>query len=262
MPGAARPMDARATPGIWATVTSVRGEANVEPTDGRTGPERTGRPGRSGTAKRMNSSVGAAPPAGQVRPIDFTCISIHQWMRVALWAPRSRPRGAAPTVPRSWPGHRRVVMLGRARSGSRGVKARGLTMSSRGREAARGRSRRESGIEGPAAGPARDPRSRGGRESIESFVVVFLAFLLWSLEAEGFVIPTGSMAPTLMGRHKEIACPECGYVYTVNADREVEPDRTGRGTGPADRAGGPARIAGSSRRSPTRRASRATASTS
>lgn len=105
-------------------------------------------------------------------------------------------------------------------------------MSSRGREAARGRSRRESGIDGQAAGPARDPQSRGGRESVESFVVVLLGFLLWSIEAEGFVIPTGSMAPTLMGRHKEIACPECGYVYTVNADREAEPDRTGRGAGP------------------------------
>ncbi len=65
-------------------------------------------------------------------------------------------------------------------------------------------------------------RSKTGRESIESFVVVFLAFLLWSLEAEGFVVPTGSMAPTLMGRHKEIVCPQCGYRYTVNADREVE----------------------------------------
>jgi signal peptidase I len=65
-------------------------------------------------------------------------------------------------------------------------------------------------------------QSKSGRESIESFVVVFLAFLVWSLEAEGFVVPTGSMAPTLMGRHKEIVCPQCGYRYTVNADREVE----------------------------------------
>ena len=66
-------------------------------------------------------------------------------------------------------------------------------------------------------------KPKSGRESIESFVVVFLCFLIWSLEAEGFVIPTGSMAPTLMGRHKEIACPECGYLYTVNADREIAP---------------------------------------
>lgn len=69
----------------------------------------------------------------------------------------------------------------------------------------------------------RSSKPKSGRESIESFVVVFLCFLIWSLEAEGFVIPTGSMAPTLMGRHKEIACPQCGYLYTVNADREVEP---------------------------------------
>jgi signal peptidase I len=77
---------------------------------------------------------------------------------------------------------------------------------------------------------AQEPLARerqGYRESVETFVVVFLGFLTWSLEAEGFVIPTGSMAPTLMGRHKEITCPQCSYVYTVNADREV--DNSGRG---------------------------------
>ena len=74
-------------------------------------------------------------------------------------------------------------------------------------------------------------RKRSGRESIESFVVVFLCFLIWSLEAEGFVIPTGSMAPTLMGRHKEIVCPQCSYVYTVNADREVETTARGASQG-------------------------------
>jgi signal peptidase I len=74
-------------------------------------------------------------------------------------------------------------------------------------------------------------KPRTGRESIESFVVVFVAFLVWSLEAEGFVIPTGSMATTLLGRHKEINCPECGIVYTVNADREVESSGNGRSTG-------------------------------
>ena len=75
------------------------------------------------------------------------------------------------------------------------------------------------------------PKSKSGRESIESFVVVFVAFLVWSLEAEGFVIPTGSMATTLMGRHKEIVCPQCGDVYTVNADREVDSSGNGPSTG-------------------------------
>jgi signal peptidase I len=68
---------------------------------------------------------------------------------------------------------------------------------------------------------------QGHRESVETFVIVFLGFLTWSLEAEGFVIPTGSMAPTLMGRHKEVTCPQCAHVYTVNADREV--DNSGKG---------------------------------
>ncbi len=63
-------------------------------------------------------------------------------------------------------------------------------------------------------------------------MVVFLAFLIWSIEAEGFVIPTGSMAPTLLGRHKEITCKECGYVYTVNAYREVDSDQPALGASP------------------------------
>jgi signal peptidase I len=78
---------------------------------------------------------------------------------------------------------------------------------------------------------SRGRKTKSGRESIESFVVVFLCFLIWSLEAEGFVIPTGSMAPTLMGRHKEIICPQCGYVFTVNADREVQPPAKGTSQG-------------------------------
>src|SRR5580700_2885769 len=84
---------------------------------------------------------------------------------------------------------------------------------------------------GPGPGGSAARKTHSGRESVESFVVVFLCFLIWSLEAEGFVIPTGSMAPTLMGRHKEIVCAQCGYVYTVNADREVESTGRGASTG-------------------------------
>src|SRR5271167_4222947 len=90
------------------------------------------------------------------------------------------------------------------------------------RDRARSQSERQSGPRPAGSAGASRRQAKSGRESIESFVVVFVSFLIWSLEAEGFVIPTGSMAPTLMGRHKEIVCPQCGYVYTVNADREVE----------------------------------------
>src|SRR6185436_16208767 len=61
------------------------------------------------------------------------------------------------------------------------------------------------------------------RETIESIVIAFiLAFLFRTFEAEAFVIPTGSMAPTLQGRHKDIACPKCGYRYRVSASDEVD----------------------------------------
>jgi signal peptidase I len=61
------------------------------------------------------------------------------------------------------------------------------------------------------------------RETVESIVIAFvLAFLFRTFEAEAFVIPTGSMAPTLMGRHKDLQCPKCGYEYQVSASSEVD----------------------------------------
>ena len=59
------------------------------------------------------------------------------------------------------------------------------------------------------------------RETIESIVVAFiLAFLFRTFEAEAFVIPTGSMAPTLQGRHKDLYCVECGHNYRASASDE------------------------------------------
>jgi signal peptidase I len=61
------------------------------------------------------------------------------------------------------------------------------------------------------------------RETVESIVIAFvLAFLFRTFEAEAFVIPTGSMAPTLQGRHKDVVCPECEYQYRVGAQGERE----------------------------------------
>ena len=59
------------------------------------------------------------------------------------------------------------------------------------------------------------------REMIESVVIAFvLAFLFRTFEAEAFVIPTGSMAPTLMGQHKDLICANCEYPYRVSASEE------------------------------------------
>ena len=67
--------------------------------------------------------------------------------------------------------------------------------------------------------------SKSVRETIESIVVAFaLAFLFRTFEAEAFVIPTGSMAPTLQGRHQDVVCPMCGYPYRVSASGEIDQD--------------------------------------
>lgn len=63
------------------------------------------------------------------------------------------------------------------------------------------------------------------RDTLESIVFAFvLAFLFRTFEAEAFVIPTGSMAPTLYGRHKECECEQCGFNVVVGASDEVDPD--------------------------------------
>jgi signal peptidase I len=75
---------------------------------------------------------------------------------------------------------------------------------------------------GPWAAVTASPaKSYAWRETIESIVIAFvLAFLFRTFEAEAFIIPTGSMAPTLMGRHKDVECPKCGYRYQVTASDE------------------------------------------
>src|SRR5690348_1812916 len=68
-------------------------------------------------------------------------------------------------------------------------------------------------------------QSHAVRETVESIVIAFvLAFLFRTFEAEAFVIPTGSMAPTLMGRHKDVDCPKCGYRYQASASEEESED--------------------------------------
>jgi signal peptidase I len=55
------------------------------------------------------------------------------------------------------------------------------------------------------------------KETIESILVAFiLAFIFRAFVVEAFVIPTGSMAPTLLGAHMRFRCPDCGYVFDVN----------------------------------------------
>lgn len=67
------------------------------------------------------------------------------------------------------------------------------------------------------------------KDTVESILVAFiLAFVFRAFVVEAFVIPTGSMAPTLLGAHMHFTCADCGYKYTVNyptgSDLSVPPN--------------------------------------
>ncbi len=55
------------------------------------------------------------------------------------------------------------------------------------------------------------------KETLEQILVAFiLAFIFRCFIVEAYVIPTGSMAPTLLGAHMNFRCPDCGWHWTVN----------------------------------------------
>lgn len=71
--------------------------------------------------------------------------------------------------------------------------------------------------------PKKKKQTEGTRETIESIAIAFiLAFLFKTFQAEAYVIPTGSMAPTLYGRHKEIECDGCGFKFALGASSEID----------------------------------------
>jgi len=72
----------------------------------------------------------------------------------------------------------------------------------------------------------------GWRETIESILMaIVLALLFRGFVAEAFVIPTGSMAPTLMGRHKDLRCPKCNGEHWFQVSASTEVSREGAYTG-------------------------------
>lgn len=78
------------------------------------------------------------------------------------------------------------------------------------------------------------PPSKGlvFRETVESLAVAFiLALLFKAFIAEAFVIPTGSMAPTLMGAHKDVVCGSCGFQYQCGASSEYSSETGARISG-------------------------------
>lgn len=66
------------------------------------------------------------------------------------------------------------------------------------------------------------------KDTIESIVVaLILAFVFRAFIVEAFVIPTGSMAPTLYGAHGTILCEDCGVEFAYGL-RDLEDSRKGQ----------------------------------
>ncbi len=60
------------------------------------------------------------------------------------------------------------------------------------------------------------------KDTVEAVVVAFiLALTFRTYIVEAFQIPTGSMAPTLLGKHLRVACDQCGYAFRVDAGAAV-----------------------------------------
>jgi signal peptidase I len=65
-----------------------------------------------------------------------------------------------------------------------------------------------------------------GRATAEFLVVLCLGVLLFrTFSAEAYIVPTGSMAPTLLGQHRELVCPNCSFRLVLGLD---EAGRSGR----------------------------------
>ena len=60
--------------------------------------------------------------------------------------------------------------------------------------------------------------------------LVIAVILVRSFQIEGYLISTGSMAPGLLGYHKQVVCPTCGKAFQVGVafDESVTPLSDGR----------------------------------
>jgi signal peptidase I len=69
--------------------------------------------------------------------------------------------------------------------------------------------------------PHEVPRAGLIRQTVEMIVLLCLCVVLVrTFSAEAYVVPTGSMAPTLLGQHRELVCESCRFVFVVGIEEE------------------------------------------
>ena len=72
-------------------------------------------------------------------------------------------------------------------------------------------------------------RSSSTRTVMESLVSLSLAVILFrTFAVEGYMISTGSMAPTLLGYHKRVTCPACRYEFPFGVAFDESVDDSGK----------------------------------
>ena len=78
--------------------------------------------------------------------------------------------------------------------------------------------------------PNAEPPSSVARQMVDFIVVLCMSILVFrTFAAEAYIVPTGSMAPTLLGTHKELVCPNCQFRFAMGLDDE---GRAGRAACP------------------------------
>jgi signal peptidase I len=71
--------------------------------------------------------------------------------------------------------------------------------------------------------PVAARRRSASRDFFEGIVsAVILVLIIRHFAFEVFKIPTGSMAPTLLGQHRDVDCPNCRLRYAIDAPRPEE----------------------------------------
>ncbi|MDX9911332.1 MAG: S26 family signal peptidase [Phycisphaerales bacterium] len=69
-------------------------------------------------------------------------------------------------------------------------------------------------------------QAAGAKETITSLTIAFvMAFVFRGFVVEGFLIPTGSMAPTLLGKHMRFWSPESGESWAVGPWNYRDPEK-------------------------------------
>ena len=81
--------------------------------------------------------------------------------------------------------------------------------------------RRTSGFDDGPNAVFRFFQNYGVRETLESVIVaVVLAMLFRTFGGEAYIIPTGSMAPSLQGQHMDVTCDKCQARYLTGSSED------------------------------------------